>query len=869
MSKFCYKCGKPLSEGTKFCPACGTPVAPIAPQPSTPAAPQQVPPQNPVQPPQPAQPQRPAAQQQPRQLPQRPAQQPVQPPQPPQEHYILPQGQYAPQQPYAKQPAPAKKKKAKGWLIALIAAVLVVSILIVTVGGFVWPGFFKPKKDDYEGYNVYVPEEGEEDYLEALSDEDFVLPSAEPAGASTLTFDKSAYKNPPEKASVDIDHPSADLPGGVKVSFGALCLDEEAQELGVVPLGKVSDADGYSAVGYDLTLNGESAEFCGLAKVTLPYESSWGDNVFVQYLNEETGAWEIKYAEPNGDGTVTFYTDHFCTFGVFKWMVNTGNGTNDGKLWEEIKTGNDLETKVAVNWGALAKTLRDGKLKTDARVKDLTSQSDAYFAERATTVLNNTITGVDFFSKAAKIPGVSKVLGPLGQAITVGKFLVEGHKNGWSKAINKNAADLIMMGVGMGSVIPGPVGWICAGISFGYYVYSAADAVSTDIKNGGQDSVAEYAYREFTKQYVTYNVKNGQIGTLYFRDWDELSNWTATHRNFFVKDGNRILQVSENSKKNTAWRQVFDNAKAIEQSGGMNASEYFDKVVTRYCNAFWSLQRTNPSEFQRFLMNTNAPAGGKLIDYWKTPTPDKQVQYVKNMKGTVYTWLKPYVDEMMEQEYNRYLDTIYTYFLNMEKSLNETYTIELIDPEHEYFTASPFSSHPIALSCGASGEALFTESWFIAKTCTLSFTAYAWSKFDCPSTLKILGSKQSVWDFKKVFLKKDLDLKPGLNTVILTLPEEEGTIVGTWQHEQSDGYFNKDTYNEDGTGVMGMMNANGVLFYHLDITYEIDGDVLHVIMKGETKDIESYFTIVSLTSDEMILRGQISGKETTYTRVYE
>ena len=771
MAKFCYNCGKPLGEGERFCTACGAFVVESQ-QPPVQQPQQSVRPQGTAVPPQ-----RPAPQRAPVQ----------QPPQPvrPQGAAVPPQGQgqYTASVPQA----PVKgKKKSKGWLIALIAAVLVVSILTVTVGGFVWPGFFKPKQDNYDGYNVYVPEEGETDYLQDISDDALILPSAEPVGASSISFDKKAYTNTPETATVDADHPSADL-AGVSVSFGPLCLTDEAQKLEVRSLGTVNDG-AYEAVCYDFTLDGEGAEFCGLASLTLPYDASWGDNVFVQYLNENTGAWELKYAEPQGNGRITVYTDHFCTFGVFKYMVDTGKGVTDGNIWNEIKTGNDLETELRIDWAALAGRVREGKLKTDARVSDLTKQPDAYFAERATTVLNNTIAGADYFAKAAKLPGVSKVLGPLGQAITVGKFLVEGHKNGWSKAINKNAADLIMMGVGMGSAIPGPVGWVCAGISFGYYVYSAGSAVATDIKNGGQDSVAEYAYREFTKQYVTYNVKNGQIGTLYFRDWDELRNWTASHKSFFVRDGNRILQVGEESKRNTAWRQVFDNAKAIERNGGMKASEYFDKVVTRYCSAFWSFQRNNPSEFQRFLMNTNAPAGGKLIDYWETPTPDKQVEYVKNMKNSVYAWLKPYVDEMMDQEYFRYVDTIYTYFATMEKSLNEKYTIELTDPSCEYFTSSKYNDHPISLSVGADGEPLFVEYWSRLKTCSLTFTAYAWSKYGCPSTLKILGSKTHVWDFKSIFYIKELTLKPGVNAVTLEEQKDDDQMKKDAEYLKSKGY---------------------------------------------------------------------------------
>ena len=44
------------------------------------------------------------------------------------------------------------------------------------------------------------------------------------------------------------------------------------------------------------------------------------------HFNEKTGAWEILYAEPDGSGHITFRTDHFCEFAVFKYAVEHGYG---------------------------------------------------------------------------------------------------------------------------------------------------------------------------------------------------------------------------------------------------------------------------------------------------------------------------------------------------------------------------------------------------------------------------------------------------------------------------------------------------------------------------------------------------------------
>ena len=202
---FCTKCGSELQDGVRFCTNCGAPLnfvsapaSPAAPETQTPAAPaaeqagawQQ--PQQPradawQQPQQPQadawqQPQQPQAgtwqqPQQPQagpwQQPQQPQangwQQPQQPQQtpPPQWQQIQQQWQQQqqqqqqwstrqqPQQQQWQQPqtrggqsAPKAKKSGKGAIIAIIAAVLAV---VVGVGGFVWPGFFKKDKGGSAG----------------------------------------------------------------------------------------------------------------------------------------------------------------------------------------------------------------------------------------------------------------------------------------------------------------------------------------------------------------------------------------------------------------------------------------------------------------------------------------------------------------------------------------------------------------------------------------------------------------------------------------------------------------------------------------------------------------------------------------------
>ena len=138
MAKFCQNCGTALGEGTKFCPGCGSPVPQAAPQ-------QQLVQPGQTQPPQQPQYQQPQPQYQ---QPQPQYQQPVQ-----QQRQYTPQPQVQIPQQFAQKnaakaqkSAPAKKKKGKGGLVAVIVILLVAAIGVVCFFGFRDGGWFRGNK---------------------------------------------------------------------------------------------------------------------------------------------------------------------------------------------------------------------------------------------------------------------------------------------------------------------------------------------------------------------------------------------------------------------------------------------------------------------------------------------------------------------------------------------------------------------------------------------------------------------------------------------------------------------------------------------------------------------------------------------------
>ena len=130
---FCRNCGKEIREGSKFCTGCGTPVpapaAPTAPVEETPAVPEtpveEIPtvPETPVEAPAAPVEETPA-------VPETPVEAPAAPVEAPAAVAVE-----EPAAPDAEEPAPAKKKKGKGKVIAIIA-VCVALVGALGVGGF-------------------------------------------------------------------------------------------------------------------------------------------------------------------------------------------------------------------------------------------------------------------------------------------------------------------------------------------------------------------------------------------------------------------------------------------------------------------------------------------------------------------------------------------------------------------------------------------------------------------------------------------------------------------------------------------------------------------------------------------------------------
>lgn len=654
-----------------------------------------------------------------------------------------------------KNTVPKKKSSGKGFL-AFIAIVLVAAILIT---GFWMPGFFLKKNNN-------------------------VISTEKP-----ITFEKSAYKTKGVTANVNYENPNVDFDNGVSVSFGEGSLYNKERKLEVKSLGNISD-DNYEVLGYDFTLDGKEEEFANIVTITLPYDTSWGDNVYVRYFNEEISDWETVYFEIVETGKARFYTKHFCTFAVFKNKVENPGwfSPTQGDLIIERKSYfsptqyglTDINTKVDINWDVLAYQVRSGKLQSDAQLKDLTNKEDAYFAERALTVLGNSVTGLEEISKLAGMKDVAGILGPLGKTITVGTFLFKGHQKGWKTAVQENGIDVALVA---GSFAPPPYGTVCAAIGVAKFLYDSTTATVNDINKGGQDSIAEYAFREYTRTYVVYNTKTGKCRGVYYDSRINDYNVQANEIRLTCAPG-------KNNPFNANWLTVFNAAKKVEEKGQMKASEYIEMVIDSYLNAFWS---ASSSERNKFLKDTDAPGWftGNLIDGYEAPSKDKINQYKRNLKNDLNAWLAEYYEKQLENEYLENLNRLYKYYSELEKVMNTTFFIEVKDPKVKEFSDSEFYPCLIGLSKTESDTPVFTSEFLYQygekekkgeDEFFVGFSGYSWIKAGCPSYLRVVDVSDKDEDLHDP-IKLTFQLKP--TTLISVELKSEGDIsekeiLGTW-----------------------------------------------------------------------------------------
>ena len=379
MGKYCTNCGKELHTGARFCAKCGAAVLDVPVNPTPMAQPKSVPQPQPIAE---AQPQK----------------------------SIPPTAM-----PTQKNAAAPKRNSGRNALCIVLSVLLVIQI--AAVGLYGWPGFMVKRGDGSD------PAAGASDVFE----------NSVPAGLSNIQLTQEDYAVEPWIVNVGPKQTVAQAEG-IAVDFGEFNLLEdgalEIRDMGV----KADGENGYNARCYDLSL-GDTTEFPTCVTVTLPYEptADSAGGPFVQYYNN--GAWEMMYSVcDESAGTVTFYTDHFSTFGLFE---HTG-GYNSGPLSKVHIDPNKLDLLInncESDTAAYFAMMRSGSPEDSGLSK---AALDALGA--TSNILSGADYSVSFSAKAlesltdykgrAFTNEFSKVLGKLGAGLTALKIGMSWYRSG-------------------------------------------------------------------------------------------------------------------------------------------------------------------------------------------------------------------------------------------------------------------------------------------------------------------------------------------------------------------------------------------------------------------------------------------------------
>ena len=642
-------------------------------------------------------------------------------------------------------------------VMRIVSMVLVVALVAeLAVVGFKYPGFLRKKEDD-------APQLSEESFVEDES-----------SGVSEIKLTKEDYAVEPECVTVSASDGCCQLESGVTVDFGnntAICA---GKELAVRNIGGRAD-ERYEAQIYDLSLTDISA-FSAPVEITLPYDKSWGKNVFVQYYNEETGTWEVLWTETDGEGNAMFSTGHFSTFAVFRDMV-TGKKpvTDDGPVIVFLKDPSKMEkdTYCYINYAALAYQVKNGG---EISLAELGNPSDTYWAERTMSIVNNTggaagyaFDAANFVSGGSAIyKGASKALGVFGYVMTAAKIFTQYHRTGdMMGAISDNKADIAGNVLSVAAeMTAGGVSTVLGAAALALFIGSTVQSAAEDVNLLGCENETEYAYRVFTGDYATCIMNNKGVFCSYkyaptdyenlaYQTWNKDEVPLTTHKGMSASDWvTPLMFISEHYS--------YENIpKAV------------DNLLTQYVNIFWNVERNDPQTFDSFLENTKS--------VYKTPSKAKRKEYTERYKADMYAWLMPHLNEIMEKAYFEMLNSVFAEAQKLEKSLNTQLAFTLADAKCDSFAESEYAAYDCALALSENGEAIWhfspDENW------TLSCSRLMYMYAGIPAYVKVTNGTETV-------LTKKFTLNGDSVTITLGEAEEpEETLLTEPEGDGEDAYW--------------------------------------------------------------------------------
>ncbi len=443
---------------------------------------------------------------------------------------------------------------------------------------------------------------------------------------------------------------------------------------------------------------GKTDRFPFVAEITLPYDPSWGEEVFVQYYDKSTKQWSIIWSEPDGKGNVTFWTDHFSIYATFRKMVQGENGWGDyADSWNnsrlfvptaDNKTPISFEqltptTRCMLDVAALAKYIRNNSVDMGA-VKP--GAKDTAGLESAINILNNTgsfgatyLDALDFVGGTSYFDPLTDVIGYVGYAFTVSKILMQAYRTGnFLQAVSDHQLDLAGIALSVGAKVTTGATATCLNLAaFVLLMKGAVDSVGQYVDLLGAENKTEYAYRLFTTMHLTYLPKSDRISVKYGKnDYEKLNQlWQPTEISL------RATRPTIGNPTYSNWEVTFESIFKKNKNQPKKVVATINKLLDMYCNAFWQLEDSNSKTYRKFLKETRSGVLSldKMIDVYKKPTDEERAVYSARLKNDLIVWLSPMINEYAKKAYIEMLNLILRNAYALQDELNKTVTFTIVD----------------------------------------------------------------------------------------------------------------------------------------------------------------------------------------------
>lgn len=551
-----------------------------------------------------------------------------------------------------------------------------------------------------------------------------------------------------ETVGISPERPVAEFGNGVAVDFGTMGFHSEGEMS--VKESQVTEMDGYQCKFYDFKVgNSEHVDLPMLVKVSLPLEEGWyAENATVRTWDGELGAWIPVYSEADpSTGKIMFYPEHFSEYSLF---VEAGKKKDlseyeNKPLFRYLsKDGTPTpNTKVYLDEYALAARFKSRTLtpqqviasswlgKSDAKSSQFLLGCNAFGP--VTGMSGAMSEGPDgptmkLIGAAGDISDVSvggltllgegcgelaEDIGNFGTALTyvqlftslyhTGSILETATQN-WD-ALTKMGADYALQKAGMST------GWLAVV----YMAYIGGKKMSEEINLAyhlGAKNDIEYAYRQFTFNYVFVDTKTAKVTPRYVPGADK-DPWAALNMTSNTGGpGRDVVDVQETEVRlvpiNTSslgdlssklalirtgcelqWSALLNNI-ASHTSRPTELLYTINNMIDSYCWAFWKLDKRT---MQRYLndQTTSVVSNTKMAEVWKEPKQAEKEAYVAEMKKIIFAANKELIKDLIEKSYVTMVNKVFAEAVRMERELNEQLKFRLVDVAVEDFSQSKYA----------------------------------------------------------------------------------------------------------------------------------------------------------------------------------